>query len=119
MTTEELLRPRWKVLADYPRNPFEVGNILETDDKGVYTLWEHDGKDYLTLSDYPSIFKRLDWWEERDEKDLPNYVKYKGCEMFRLKVNNYQEDCVNHNIGCDWISLYEPATEEEYLQSLL
>ena len=124
MTTEELLRPRWKVIADYPNSPFEVNSVLETDDKGVYTLWEHDGKGYITLSDYPAIFRKLEWWEKRDEKDLPKYVKYKGCEMFRfnspkmsevLKVDNYQEDCLNHNKGCDWISLYEPATEQEYL----
>lgn len=144
MTTEELLRPRWKVIADFPGSKYTMGQIIETnywydrsEEKGyeehkmnkswvVRTEWNISSAQFF--DSYPVIFKKLEWWEERNVKDLPNYVRYKGCEMFRLntpkigevlKVNNYQEDCVNHNIGCDWISLYEPATEEEYLQSLL
>lgn len=123
MTKEELLKPRYKVIADYPGSSFEIENVLETDEKSVYTLWEHDGKHELTLSNFPAIFRELEWWEEREEKDLPEYVRYKGCEFFRfsapainevLKVESYSEDCLNHCKGCDWITLYEPATKEEY-----
>ena len=126
MTTEELLKPRWKVIADFPgryRTGIKVGDVLipkEIDQPETYFVADY----YVNLSHYPAIFRKLGWWEERDEKDMPKYVRYKGCEMFRLnspkmgevlKVDNYQEDYLNHNKGCDWISLYEPATEQEYL----
>ena len=128
MTTEELLKPRYKVVADFPGCIFKVPELL----KEGLVHWETINNkqcfkykgEYIYPHLYPSIFQKLEWWEERDEKDLPKYVRYKGCEMFRfnspkmsevLKVDNYQEDCLNHNKGCDWISLYEPATEQEYL----
>lgn len=34
MKIEELLRPRYKVIADYPHNPWLVGEVLFVDDKG-------------------------------------------------------------------------------------
>lgn len=130
MTTEELLKPRWKVIADFPGSLLSIGEILtnlkyhqEPDDYSIRIQTEL-GELGIFPSEFPAVFKELEWWQERDEKDMPKYVRYKGCEMFRLnspkmgevlKVDNYQEDYLNHNKGCDWISLYEPATEQEYL----
>lgn len=69
MTAEELLRPRFKVIADYPESMFDIGKIEECAEAhhGCVTFY---GK-------YPAIFKRLDWWEERAEGDMPEYLKHK------------------------------------------
>lgn len=127
MKQKELLKPRYKVVADYPHSPFEIGNILETDDKGEYTVWNHDGKDYITLNDYPEIFKMLKWWEERDLKDMPKHVRYVGnitytwIEPNQVIKGNFKK-VTSKTRMCDisccglvpWI--FEPATEEEYLK---
>lgn len=48
----ELLKPRYKVIADYPGSPFPVGFIMKDDCES----W----------SKYPANFRKLEWWEERD-----------------------------------------------------
>jgi hypothetical protein len=72
--TTDLMKPRWKVIADYPKNPYHVGDILNggfrsedliyCDDKGP--RWR----------DYPHLFRKLEWWEERKPEEMPEYVKF-------------------------------------------
>ncbi len=77
MTTEELLRPRYKVIADYPNSPHKIYEILESINvDGRYLnknigLWEKD------LEKFPAIFKPLEWWEDRKAEDMPEYLKHK------------------------------------------
>lgn len=118
MTKEELLRPRWKVIAEFPDSSFILNEIIESD---TFTTM----KDYkYKMECFPALFKKLEWWEERDEKDMPEYLKYKGTDYLRygspqvneiVKVESFCEDSVNSKYGCDWIIFYEPATEEEFL----
>lgn len=116
MTTEQLMQDRVQVIAGYPNSPFKVGDILwqipDTDNwYGYY------GCNVLQtalirgeiVDQYPHIFKKLDWWEERDINDMPKYVKCK------------------EGYGNDWVGIYRkqyinfdcknmlPATEQEYL----
>jgi hypothetical protein len=65
MTTEELLNPRYKVIAAYPSCPFQVGTILNPVD--VKTLC---GDFPQFLGYYPHLFKKVDWWEERTFEQL-------------------------------------------------
>lgn len=65
LTPEELLKPRYKVIADYPNSSDKVGS--------VYTL-DHEGQSVF-YDKYPHLFRPLSWWEERAESDLPEYVK--------------------------------------------
>jgi hypothetical protein len=39
MSNEELLKPRFKVIADYPGNVVDVGLVLEKRDGVDATLW--------------------------------------------------------------------------------
>lgn len=107
MTTEELLKPRYKVIADYPHSWFTIGEIIQ------------DNFVSLSLKLYPNIFKELKWWEKREVEDLPKYLKIGDCIrkvikwdliLDKVTVTNSKEDKTNY------ISLYEPSTEEEYLQ---
>lgn len=135
MTTEELLKPRWKVIADYPKSTFNIEDILinnSEQDEREYISWEHDGKDVYYPDDYPTIFKRLNWWEERDIEDLPKYIKKIDTEaVYKVLWNRYKypPKCVGiwfNREGIDvcfdgqdqdfsLLNIYKPATEQEYL----
>ncbi len=66
MTPEELLIPRYKVIADYPGNEIKVGKVFEPN-----TDWPES-----YLKKYPHLFRKLEWWEERELGDMPGYVKW-------------------------------------------
>jgi hypothetical protein len=98
MTPEELLKPRYKVIAPYPDMPFSVGQVLllqKHKEGWEYTWAEHDGFHSMTdleMSEFPHLFKEMEWWEEREEKDMPEYVKINAdeCSFIRgtvLKVD--------------------------------
>ena len=66
MTKEELLIPRYLIIADYPNNFFgKIGDIItpssfESEDD--FYDWE--------LDKYPHLFKELHWTEHRDPNDF-------------------------------------------------
>lgn len=120
LSTEELLKPRYKVIADYPNSDYHTGEILDRD-------WGFGFKH--KISDYPHLFKRLFWWQEREENDMPEYVKIGDCmdevEYEVIKVGGY---CEYHFHEGDFFGIkYKngggyittdllPATREEYEQ---
>lgn len=126
MSIEELLKPRYKVMSDYPtsRMYFQVGDVLTTDySQGVERVI--GGKDAsmspLTVKSYPHIFKHLQWWEERKPEDMPEYVKGNVGSFFRvMKVahpnQNFRlfhiENEIEHRFA--YKGQYEPATKEDY-----
>lgn len=71
MDTEQLLAPRFKVIASYPNSIFKVGEVI--------TIGRHEGvfcdPDGPKYSDFPAIFQRLQWWEDLHVDDFPAYVK--------------------------------------------
>jgi len=140
---EKLLQPRYKVIADYPRNGHyenvEVGEIIEA--------W-HPNKilqDNRTgfYGKYPHIFKELGWWEDRKVSDMPMYLKQTGMvdgannplpdwyvkvkKHFNAGNGEWRDDSIHifctedHKNG--WGSGvrsmnyngFEPATEQDYL----
>lgn len=111
MTKEQLMQPRWKCIADYPQSIWKVGEIL-TD---FPELWAK-----ANLEPFPNIFVRLQWWEDRQESEMPEYVKYCGTI---LKVKKWTKN-IEGEPSFTWegekMGLYAystlPATEEEYKQ---
>lgn len=135
MTPEELLRPRYKVVADYFHNPYQIGDII--------TLPENNRSVHLTtiqytdefgenvkqqnhyapkiIEKYPHLFEKLEWWEERKPEDLPKFIKAKNdgdvqeliavteCG-FKVKWGNKKK----YRIGV--FNRFIPATEAEYTQ---
>ena len=63
MTREELMKPRFRVIADYPGLSYNVGDNIEvlTDDN--YAI--------IDMVEYPHLFKKLKWWESRRIEDMP------------------------------------------------
>ncbi len=128
MTTEELLKPRYEVIADYPFSDCEVGK--------VFTEGELEDTFFNNLKKYPHIFKRLEWWHKRNSDELPKYIGYKDeYNVFKwvYPVVKYISVGV-HEAGVCIISFTNsnneyaeidqqlwgitPATEEEYTNYL-
>jgi hypothetical protein len=134
MTVEELLKPRYKVIADYPGNHYgNIGTILDrdwaqypNDDETQPAIWR--------ISQYPHLFKKLKWWEERKLNDMPDYLGYSrwiGIYGDMSEFNGEYEEIVKvkrHHLkafdGEKFLSdtgeaisysVWYPATESQYL----
>lgn len=127
---EDLMIRRYKVIADYPQSILPVGAVFYMDKIHVYITSPNGAvskqSNYYTQSPekYPTIFKPLEWWEERKLEDMPMYLKTSGMkEVFKviewdMKTITGKTDERN---GC-CCSLYNynpehgyfPATEIEY-----
>lgn len=117
-----LLKPRYKVIADYPGNIFKVGHIVSEAEAEEKFDFPHN-----LFPVYPNIFKPLAWYEHRTLEQL-QAVKY-------VKVTNYVGywrvgDIVEARFGLWKDEIYgyflknhfhpmpyiEPVTEQEYKQ---
>jgi hypothetical protein len=111
MTKEELLQPRYKVIADWPGSPLRIGCILQDDVESCFIIYPDGSKDltssyvWRNKANYPHLFKKLEWWEERDEKDFPKYIKSKTTGKVLRAV---------FGRAYKWDNIL-PATEEEFI----
>lgn len=74
MTVEALLKPRYKVIADYPNSIYSIGEIIEC-----------DAEEDCTLHKWPAIFKKLHWSEDRKPEDMPQFIKSKDKRVWLIK----------------------------------
>jgi hypothetical protein len=117
LSKEELLKPRYKVIADFPGMEdygLKVGEIVDSS-------FHRDLISNLNfLNKYPHLFKKLEWWEEREEGDLPKYLKSFNSDTFYkvLKYNVTSGDVWVESFNGISISIihFVPATQEEYEQ---
>lgn len=123
MTPEQLLQPRYLVENGFWQCPFDIGQIIQFDKHGDYhdfftgeVLWQDWQSERVEIKEqnssklytagskvvfnlrafvkYPHLFRRLEWWKYRDEKDMPKYIKFisnvlrlcDGCEALELSV---------------------------------
>lgn len=119
MTPKEIMKPRWKIIAAIPFKEeddfWKVGEILDRD-----WGWHGDDEDGFKyhISDYPHLFKKLEWWEGRQPEEMPLYVKWESGKVTQV---------IRWNEGCDFCKVidhtyfvsshfFTPATREEYEQ---
>jgi hypothetical protein len=115
---EQLLQPRYKVIADYPGNVQPIGHIHQCiGDQESIRYWAEQKEKY------PQVFQRLEWWEHRTDSELPRYMKYADDPdtvfMFLATRKDtpekaYMRDAENHE-GWEHLKNLFPATEEEYI----
>lgn len=112
MTPEELLKPRFLLTNDYPGNNREVGSI---------SIEIHTAEYFRK---YKANFRELEWWEERDIKDMPGYIRFyeplpqgfKIGKVSKWEVGNQRcivtsdVDSVRRELSIADL----PATESEY-----
>ena len=71
----EWLIPRYKVIADFPKSIFKVGTIIKTDKINEDLIYcDTDG---ARMRDYPAIFKKMEWWEDRTPEEWATLKKVK------------------------------------------
>jgi hypothetical protein len=133
MTPEQLLRPRYKSIADYPSNILPIDHI--TDINGV-DIAVRSSIEFFDR--YPHLFKKLDWWEDRKIEEMPSYLKQEDMIDSRgnsipdkvIKVSKHWASTGTHPYGnfkafsssevpnsqlySQMYFGWEPATEEEY-----
>jgi len=126
MSNEELLKTRIKVLADWPGVAGIVipNTIVNVDDEFTEDMFWIGGEPFLIdkIRDYPYLFKELEWWENREINELPDYVKYqnqiyKVKDKFNASVRCEKHPYDNKGLDADWGSCL-PATEKDYLSNL-
>lgn len=80
MTPEELLKPRYKVIALWPNSKDTRVGAIMVFDNGIQAYLGGNATFFSPLvminevKKYPHLFKKLDWWEDRELADLPEYV---------------------------------------------
>lgn len=116
MTKEELLKPRWKVIANFPYTYYKVGEIIGD-------TFRLTCEDYIkhNCSEYPAIFQKLEWYEEKQLEQLPLYIRktstgdiYKVIDWFKPSTFvciSLNEDGNRYYQLARW---FEPATKQEY-----
>jgi hypothetical protein len=137
MTVEELLKPRVKIIAPWPicskhtkpEDVPKVGQIFYLEADGSIS---NDSIVVKRVYDYPHLFKKLNWWEDRSPEEMPEYVKvYRGhgkepywhhihVDGVDTKWTFFQGKplCVTYKSGgVNSIEMLEPSTETDYLNA--
>lgn len=132
MTKEELLKPRYKVIADYPGCPYEKGTILIPDEKGeLYSVehgysWSHVKIMQNDARKFSHLIKKVDWYEGRELADLPKYLQanqsWGSIKQYSIQeVKHYSGKGIYDHVRlingqASYLGYFLPATEEEYLE---
>jgi hypothetical protein len=100
LTTEELLRDRFRVVADYFYSPYKVGDIITVQypDRSVHltttrhrdefgemvnTAHYHHPND---LKNFPHLFQPLPWWSDREPEQVEGlYIKCRDGRIGQIK----------------------------------
>lgn len=120
MSPEELLIPRYKLIADYPTNQIPIRTIISLP-QNITTESMRLEKEFYEK--YPHLFKELHWAEDRKEEDLPKYIKHPISGQiekvigYTLWSEGWSVTLPSNTVVCGGSTLrfYLPATEEEYL----
>ena len=108
---------RFEVISNFPKNPFVVGQIIETKTDLIYCVPNSD-----RYSDFPHLFRELKWWEGINIEDAPKYIKSdtqvikprweveKWRSITFLKAYQHDSDFITYILD-----KFTPATEYEYL----
>lgn len=117
LSYDELLKPRYEVIADYPGSPYSFGDILvQLRPHGYWSLPSDQCRIADDLLKYPHLFKPLQWWEHRKPEEMPEYVKYWDISSF------FPVDRVCKTTEAPFNSInftadnFQPATEAEYFE---
>ena len=124
MIPEELLRPRYKVIATWPEmdnQNYHQGQIIglnlidEATGNKQWFIRRGNGSYYDAFYDmYPHLFKKLDWWEERKQEDMPEYLNCPSRKMlFRVESWHKSYFIIDGRQKMQYRN-YIPATREEY-----
>lgn len=79
LTKEQLLKNRYKAIAEDTTQSFKAGDILDHNDGWRDNVWQAPNGQYIFNPErYPHLFQLLPWWSDRKPEDMPQYYKYSG-----------------------------------------
>lgn len=123
----DLLKPRYKVIAYYPGSPFEIGEVLELSTLPPYTngngdkelnLYgnENDAVPEEDVIEAHTVFRKLEWWEERKPEEMPEYVENRFTNVIDKVLVHFKDDVaicetLKHEFAYHRII---PSTESDY-----
>lgn len=124
---ENLLKPRIKMIAPVPEYGMKVGTIITEDDKLYFELRPGYKMNLKGIQQYPHIYKELPWYEDRQESEMPGYVKngesvlrvFKHYQRVTYSIPEFNVDqgyfLIDKDVDCRYQN-YLPATKEEYIE---
>ncbi len=126
MSNEDLLKPRYEVIAEDTSGDFNKGDVLRDlyGDGMLYGSISTTGFTQPLLDKYPHLFRKLHWAEKRDLKDLPQHISI-NKKVYKIDLwetylgNRPRSRAENSQLGIDWhFHKHEsrPATKQEYTQ---
>lgn len=130
LTKDELLKPRYKVIADYPGNIIPVRSIFWDDIESVIIVTPSGSNSiqssypYRDKDKYPHLFQLLPWWRDREINDYPEYVVDTNLAFHKAKwkihphgLFMYLDDEADNgwHVIDKIMCFYMPATPEEYI----
>jgi hypothetical protein len=101
MTPEQLMEERYILENLWPGCQWSVGAVFPAN--------------FGKFSDFPYLFRKLQWWEERNKKDMPKFVKSPFGEIMSVKGYDLFNKHIKFRSGTGLLENYIPSTEEEYL----
>lgn len=131
MSKEELLSPRWKVIALYPGCFWKIGDVFNYVDHNCFKTESQPSIPMhgSVFTEHPHLFKKLEWWEERKLDEMPEYLQSQSADFVFKKGDIVKVDKWLESFGptlrfysshTDKITLhphlYIPATITEYEQ---
>jgi len=137
LTVEQLIQPRYRVIAAYPFSPYKIGDIITPKDGHFkiarvvdFVRFEERGAEHYfpesAFLDYPHLFNLAHWSENRTSEEFPEYVYFKSSfkpdSVEKILLTEVDENGFVNLIATDGEpkafyspSIFSrPATKEEY-----
>lgn len=110
---QELLKPRYKVVALWPSTDFVLGQIITNLGESAIRYYD----------EWPHLFKKLEWWRGRKIEEMPEYLKLRGQNWVFKPIKYllpFEVICPDEETKTFTHQLqnFIPATETEYLSYL-
>lgn len=131
MTPQQLLIPRYEVIAPWPNGGISVGTILIESLPNYYRHSTKTGISYRVqnIDQYPHLFQPLQWWEKRNIEEMPEYLSHTlpNEKTTYHKIIRWDMDLLvgyeNEKNVCNlraWKDKYnyQPALESDYITPL-
>lgn len=131
MNAQELMKPRFEVIAVFPFCPVVIKEQLERVTNTLFIvskIGENANVWHLSeIEKYPHLFRKLNWWDKRNIEDMPTYIKSETQVvkpdwqleewMGNKYLRAYDSSAKKYNMSLSFkLQLFEPATEQEYLE---
>lgn len=131
MTVEELMKPRYKCIANYPQAPYNEGDehkfiegdlLIQGNVNGAITFRRYGRLGHMSVGvpccahpeKYPKVFQPLFWWEYRRLQDMPDYLFCPGLKSyFMVEQWNDKSFIIDGRTKKHYCN-YVPATKEQY-----